>query len=378
MPSGHFRARSRRRRIMRVRKLAMLILAMASVAPVAALAQQQPQQGGKDAVYDELNLFDEAFERIRQDAVDPVGDSKLVGAAITGMLTGLDPHASYIDPAALKALNGPAASGEVGIGAALTLTKGELKVISPRDGSPAAAVGIKPGDLILAIDKEPTYELTLAEAEQKLRGPAGSTVGADLAARRGKRAAQAHRSSAPPSTCRPSRRGSRTAISAICGWPGSTPARTAALAAAAAGFAPADRRQARRRRRRPAQQSGRQFQGRGRRRQRLSRQGRRGAGQGAQLRQCQAHRRHPERPRQRAADRRPGQRRHRRRGRVGGARVAGQSPRPVARHQNLWRECHRNLDPAGQRRRHPADHRPLYDTGRARDRRQGPRPRPRQ
>ena len=81
---------------------------MASVAPCAGFAQQQPQQGGKDAVYDELNLFDEAFERIRQDSVDPVADSKLVGAAISGMLTGLDPHAAYIDPAALKAMNAPA------------------------------------------------------------------------------------------------------------------------------------------------------------------------------------------------------------------------------------------------------------------------------
>lgn len=159
-----------------MRKLAMVILAAAFAAPGGVLAQPQPQQGGKDAVYDELNLFDQAFERIRQDSVDPVADGKLVGAAITGLLTGLDPHAAYIDPAALKALKEPANGGEVGIGAALTLTKGELKVISPRDGSPAAAAGIKPGDLILAIDKEPTYELTLAEAEQKLRGPVGSTV----------------------------------------------------------------------------------------------------------------------------------------------------------------------------------------------------------
>jgi carboxyl-terminal processing protease len=161
---------------MRVRKLAMAILVMASVAPSAVLAQQPPQQGGKDAVYDELNLFDEAFERIRQDSVDPVADGKLIGAAITGMLTGLDPHASYIDAAALKALNAPAAEGEAGIGAALTLVKGEVKVISPRDGSPAAEAGVKPGDLILGIDKEPTYELTLAEVEGKLRGPVGSTV----------------------------------------------------------------------------------------------------------------------------------------------------------------------------------------------------------
>ncbi len=159
-----------------MRKLVMAVLVMASVSPVAVLAEQPQQGSGKDAVYEELNLFDEAFERIRQDSVDPVGDEKLVGAAITGMLTGLDPHASYIDPATLKALKEPAAAGDVGIGAALTAEKGEVKVISPRDGSPAAEAGIKPGDLIVAIDKEPTYEMTLPEVEQKLRGPAGTNV----------------------------------------------------------------------------------------------------------------------------------------------------------------------------------------------------------
>jgi carboxyl-terminal processing protease len=166
--------------MIRVRRLAIALLATVSAAPIAGFAQQTPQTGGKDAVYDELNLFDEAFERIRQDSVDETSDGKLVGAAINGMLTGLDPHAVYLDPAALKAMHAPAAGGEVGIGAALTMNKGELKVISPRDGSAAAAAGIKPGDLILAIDKQPTYELTLAEAEQKLRGTAGTMVALTL------------------------------------------------------------------------------------------------------------------------------------------------------------------------------------------------------
>jgi carboxyl-terminal processing protease len=160
----------------RVRKLAMAVVVVASLAPNAGFAQQQLPQSGKDAAYDQLNLFDEAFERIREDAVDPVGDNKLVGAAITGMLTGLDPNAAYLDPAALKAIKEPDANGEVGIGAALTLVKGEVKVISPRDGSPAAETGVQPGDLILAIDKEPTFEMTLPEVEQKLRGLPGTTV----------------------------------------------------------------------------------------------------------------------------------------------------------------------------------------------------------
>lgn len=157
-----------------MRKLAIVILAAACAAPVGVFAQQQ--QANKDAVYDELNLFDQAFERIREDAVDPVADSKLINSAITGMLSGLDPRAAYIDPATYQAMHAPAGPAEAGIGLAVTLDNGELKVISPRDDLPAAAAGIEPGDLIFAIDKVPTYELTLAEAEQKLRGPAGSTV----------------------------------------------------------------------------------------------------------------------------------------------------------------------------------------------------------
>ncbi|MGH7047840.1 MAG: S41 family peptidase [Stellaceae bacterium] len=156
-----------------MRKLAIVVLAAMCALPGVGFAQQQ---SGNDAAYDELNLFDQAFERIRQDAVDPVSDRKLIDAAITGMLAGLDPRAAYIDPAAYQAMHAPAASSEAGIGVVVTLDNGELRVISPRDGSPAAEAGIKPGDLIFAIDKVPTYELTLAEAEKDLRGPAGSTV----------------------------------------------------------------------------------------------------------------------------------------------------------------------------------------------------------
>jgi carboxyl-terminal processing protease len=65
----------------------------------------------------------------------------------------------------------------------VTIENGQLKVISPQDGSPAAQAGVKPGDIIFSIDKEPTYDLTLGEAEQKLRGPAGSEL--ELTLRRG-------------------------------------------------------------------------------------------------------------------------------------------------------------------------------------------------
>jgi carboxyl-terminal processing protease len=161
-------------------KLAAFALISTLFVAGAVFAQQK---SGKNSVYEELNFFDEAFERIRQDAVDSVTDTKLIGAAISGMLSGLDPHSSFLDEAAYKAIQTPANQNQVGLGLVVTIENGQLKVVSPQDGSPAAQAGIKPGDLIFTIDKEPVYDLTLGEAEQKLRGPAESEV--ELVLRRG-------------------------------------------------------------------------------------------------------------------------------------------------------------------------------------------------
>src|SRR5438309_7933176 len=138
-------------------------------------AKPEAAKPDKSSVYEQLNLFSEAFERIRQDAVEPVADQKLIETAIAGMLSGLDPNSVYLNENEYKALKAPAAE-TASPGLVVTLENSQLKVISPRDGSPAAAAGIKPGDLIFTIDKEPTYDLTLPEIEQKLRGPADSEV----------------------------------------------------------------------------------------------------------------------------------------------------------------------------------------------------------
>ena len=154
-------------------RLAAAFVLSALLASGFAFAQAK---SGKGSGYEQLNLFGEAFERIRQDAVEPVGEGKLIGAAIAGMLSGLDAHSAYISEAAFRAMQTPTDDERVGLGLVVTIDNGQLKVISPQDGSPAAQAGIKPGDLIFTIDKEPTYDLTLGEAEQKLRGPAASEV----------------------------------------------------------------------------------------------------------------------------------------------------------------------------------------------------------
>jgi carboxyl-terminal processing protease len=163
-----------------MRKWIVAAAFIAFLAPTAALPQAKSSKGG---VYDQLNLFGEAFERIRQDAVEPVADNKLIQTAISGMLAGLDPHSVYLTESEYKALQNPTADESAAIGLVVTLDNAQLKVVSPRDGSPAASADIKPGDIIFTIDKEPTYDLTLPEIEQKLRGPVGSEV--SLMLRRG-------------------------------------------------------------------------------------------------------------------------------------------------------------------------------------------------
>src|ERR1700747_2295815 len=106
-----------------MRKLAIIALGSALFMASGAFAQQK---GGKGGVYEELNFFDEAFERIRQDSVDSVSDTKLIDAAISGMVTGLDPRSSFLDEAAYKAMQNPANDNLAGVGMVVTIENGQL------------------------------------------------------------------------------------------------------------------------------------------------------------------------------------------------------------------------------------------------------------
>src|SRR5438034_2679340 len=84
-----------------MRKTVLVLGLIVLLAPGALLAQQK---SGKSGVYEQLNLFGEAFERIRHDAVEPVGDTKLIETAINGMLAGLDPHSAYMNETEYQAM----------------------------------------------------------------------------------------------------------------------------------------------------------------------------------------------------------------------------------------------------------------------------------
>src|SRR5579864_9551405 len=119
-----------------MRKSIVAIAVLVLLAPGAALPQAK---SGKSGVYEQLNLFGEAFERIRHDAVESVADSKLIETAIAGMLAGLGPHSVYLNETEYKALQERTANETGSTGLVVTLANGQVKVVAPRDGSPAAS-----------------------------------------------------------------------------------------------------------------------------------------------------------------------------------------------------------------------------------------------
>ena len=135
----------------------------------------QAQAIGADS-YRQLNLFSDVFEKVRRDYVEPVDDKQLIGSAINGMLTSLDPHSSYLDADGFKDMQVQTKGEFGGLGIEVTLEDGLVKVVSPIDETPAARAGIKAGDKITHIDGQPIVGLTLSEAVDKMRGPVNSKV----------------------------------------------------------------------------------------------------------------------------------------------------------------------------------------------------------
>ena len=107
----------------------------------------------------------------------PVDPQKMLYGAISGMVSSLgDPYTSYLPPTVNQVVNSDLTGNYVGIGAELGIKDGQLVVISPLDGSPAKAAGIKAGDAILAIDNKPTSGLTVTDAVSQIRGAVNTTV----------------------------------------------------------------------------------------------------------------------------------------------------------------------------------------------------------
>src|SRR5918997_2341314 len=163
-----------------MRRFALLAVgALAGALVTGRVAQYGFTDGATAAAtdtYRQLNLFGDVFERIRADYVEEPDDADLIESAINGMLSGLDPHSSFLNAKDYQDMQVQTRGEFFGLGIEVTMENELIKVISPIDDTPADKAGILAGDVISQLDGEQVQGLNLREAVDKMRGPANSKI----------------------------------------------------------------------------------------------------------------------------------------------------------------------------------------------------------
>jgi carboxyl-terminal processing protease len=166
-----------------MRKTSLVLLgAVAGVALTLAVVQPSRLLLGTSAraaaadTYRQLNLFGDIFEMVRSHYVEKPDDTKLVEGAVNGMVNGLDPHSSYMDPKSFRDMQVETHGEFGGLGIEVTMEDGLVKVVTPIDDTPAAKAGIRAGDIITHIDDEAVQGITINQAVEKMRGPVNTKI----------------------------------------------------------------------------------------------------------------------------------------------------------------------------------------------------------
>ncbi len=151
-----------------------------AAAPTGASAREAAPRVAPRAARATLSAAEDArlaevVERVRREYVDEVSNPELVDDALRGLVNGLDPYSSYLDAEEYADLRVSTAGTYAGIGIEVSTADRALRVVRPFRDSPAAAAGIRSGDLISAIDGEPVGR-DLDGAMARMRGPRGSRV----------------------------------------------------------------------------------------------------------------------------------------------------------------------------------------------------------
>ena len=165
---------------MKLKKLGLVIVVgcgclVWSSSQIVSAADAEKVKNSTD-VYRLLKLFGDVFERVRSDYVETPTDEELIEAAITGMLTSLDPHSSYMNLKNYKEMQVNTRGAFGGLGIQVSMDKGVVKVISPIDDTPAYRAGIEAGDYITHLDGKMVQGMTLQDAVEKMRGKVGADI----------------------------------------------------------------------------------------------------------------------------------------------------------------------------------------------------------
>jgi carboxyl-terminal processing protease len=128
-------------------------------------------------VRDSLHQFTQVYDMVEQNYAEPVNaDKAIYNGAIPGMLHVLDPHSNFFDPKQYSLLREDQRGKYYGVGMTVGPRNNKVIVIAPFVGTPAYRAGIRPGDIIVAVDGKPTDNMSTSDVADLLKGPKGTTV----------------------------------------------------------------------------------------------------------------------------------------------------------------------------------------------------------
>ncbi len=128
-------------------------------------------------VRDGLRQFADVYSLVEQNYAEPVNaDKAIYNGAIPGMLHVLDPHSNFFDPKSYSLLREEQSGKYYGVGMQIAPRNNKIIVVAPFVGTPAYRAGLRPGDVIMAVDAKPTDNLTVSDVADMLKGPKGTQV----------------------------------------------------------------------------------------------------------------------------------------------------------------------------------------------------------
>ena len=144
--------------------------------PLLILISSQSRFADTKETYRQLSIFNEVYNRVKNQYVEELTDKELVEKALNGMLQALDPHSSYMNEEVYKEMQVDTAGAFGGLGIEITTDKSFIKIVSPIDDTPAQKAGVQAGDYITHLDGVSVIDMTLKEAIDIMRGEVGASI----------------------------------------------------------------------------------------------------------------------------------------------------------------------------------------------------------
>lgn len=152
--------------------------AQENIKPAISILRQAPFSNQDAALF-----YNHVADRISREYVESVNNNKLLEGALNGMLQSLDPHSTYLDAEKLADIQNHTHGEYGGLGLEITMEEGVVKIVSPIEDTPAFKAGLQTNDLIVMINDEPVYGMSIIAASDKMKGEPNTKV--TLTIRRG-------------------------------------------------------------------------------------------------------------------------------------------------------------------------------------------------